>query len=85
MGHSLERLPSSRIHFLDSPRGHARGRARVGSSSLPGPALVLVREKGCLSRAKGTQLEKSLRLLIVGQILTLQVLRRLLQYPTPAI
>ena len=28
--------------FLDSPRG----RARVGSSSLPGPALVLVREKG---------------------------------------
>ena len=36
------------LDFLDSPRG----RARVGSSSLPGPALVLVREKGRLSRTR---------------------------------
>ena len=36
------------LDFLDSVRGRARVRARprVGSSSLPGPALVLVREKG---------------------------------------
>ena len=33
--------PSNVPRLLDSPRG----RARVGSSSLPGPALVLVREK----------------------------------------
>ena len=36
------------LDFLDSPRG----RARVGSSSLPGPALVLVGEKGRLSRTR---------------------------------